>query len=363
MEFSELRHLAGLRAKHAEEIEKDAGRRFEEIDEQCNKEIMALEDEIKAVKEERNSKNAKVYITLMKEELIKGQIKTLLNQGHLLSPEARLDIQRTIFKNSFEIIDFERPIFKDKRYYEFNNIRGVATDSEGNIFVRSAGENFFSRVSRAEREVQFLKMRDAGPDWCLFPCGIAIDDYDNVFYCSDTLTKFGKDGTTEAMKISTVRLGGVCCDNEEGTVMLMTNCPNVICVFNKNLELIREVECGKINYWGIAINSIKEILVTSPGKNRVDVIDKYGKLKKTLIGGEGVLKRPHHICVDALDNIYVVSDSEGFPLKIFDRHGVLMKSIATPPGGMFSGVSFCEKNGTLTVSDIKNNTIYVYGPR
>ena len=94
--------------------------------------------------------------------------------------------------------------------------------------------------------------------------------------------------------------------------------------------------------------------------NRIQIFDYKGNHLRFIGHQNNQLKHPYHLCIDEMDNIYVGSGENNFPLKIFDENGKLFKSLKLNENGCPIGVNINLIDGSLMVADWKNSVVYMY---
>jgi DNA-binding beta-propeller fold protein YncE len=188
---------------------------------------------------------------------------------------------------------------------------GIVSDGEALIYVADTSAGLVHRYDLASREVSHIFQ--AGEERLASPAGVALDRAGNLYVTDSVNAKLYK--------------------------------------FKKNGEFLHELHRdGKFQRpAGIAVNSLDEKYVVDVLAHKLYVFDKNDRFLKEFPGGDGgeQLNLPSNVAVDRQDNVYV-TDSMNFVVRIYNRDGVLQKSlgeIGDAPG------SFARPKGVAVDSD------------
>jgi len=228
--------------------------------------------------------------------------------------------------------------FQGNRDGQFNSLRGVITDSNGNILVCDRNNhriqifdskgNFISKFgSNGNENVQFD-----------YPVGIAINSKGNIVVSDSNnhriqifdskgnfISKFGTKGNGNGQFEFPLGLAIdlndniLLCDYHNNRIQIFDFEGNFILTFGKQGN-----GNGQFNHpLGLAINSKGNIIVSDQLNHRVQIFDSEGKfiLKFGSNGNEnGQFKNPFGIAIDLNDNI-LVCDYSNNRIQIFDPNG------------------------------------------
>ncbi|HEU5451983.1 MAG TPA: 6-bladed beta-propeller [Terriglobales bacterium] len=214
---------------------------------------------------------------------------------------------------------------------------GVATDSNGQVYVADAGLGLVFVFNLEEKKVTYR-----GNNVLQAPSGVAIDDADRLFVADSqqhAVFIFRPDGSVEGTigQDRLVRPVGIAIDNENRYLYVVDAQANRVSVFDADsMKFLRA--WGKLSDemaapgtfsapTNVAVDSDGNVYVTDTFNARVQVFDAEGQFV-TMWGKQGNsagnFMRPKGVAVDSDDHIYVV-DSEFNNVQVFDRNGrVLM---------------------------------------
>jgi len=218
---------------------------------------------------------------------------------------------------------------------QFNNLREVTTDSNGNIVVCDKNNH---RVQIFDSNGKFLSTFGSegnGNGQFNYPFGIAINSKGNIIVCAGQiqifdsngkfLSKFGSEGNENGQFDHPVGLEIDLNDN----ILVCDMKSNRIQIFDSEGKFLSKFgsegnENGQFNGpVGVAINSKGNIIVSDQLNIRVQIFDSKGNYisKFGSNGNEnGQFVLPWRVCIDLNDNI-LVCDRGNNRVQIFDSNG------------------------------------------
>ena len=271
---------------------------------------------------------------------------------------------------------------------------GIAFNSRGEMIVSECWGHQISIFDIRGQRIRTFGSRGYRPEQMEYPRGIAIDDTDNIYVCSNhKLQKF----TSSGELIKCVGKGG----SEEGEfndphgVTLCTNQVYVsdrdnhhIQVFDLDLNFIRFIGShgegrGELDSPDdIKFDSTGNMYITDYGNKRVQVLDSSGHFIR-LLGqeGEGRLRGPSSVLIadqyvyvsDIVQHHIVVYTSSGQFVTSFGGHGQKEGQLSWPFSitsfggwGLKEGQLSCPiyitscTDGYIYVSDLYNNRVQIF---
>jgi uncharacterized protein (TIGR03663 family) len=254
---------------------------------------------------------------------------------------------------------------------EFNEPRGLATDTGGNLYVADTKN---SRIQVFDPNGQFLRAIGApgsGDGQLKEPCGVAVDA-DGTVIVADTwnhrIARFKGDGSWL----------GVWTDDQRGffgprAALLSRGFLYVADTGNK--RIVRFDKDGKrVSDWGtpgsgpgqfvepvgLAADAAGNVLVADTGNHRIQVFDPEGKFVRefAVFGWKDFYTEPY-IAVGPTGSVFATDSTEG-RVNEYDAAGTLLHSFR--PDGVFkrpTGI-VVDPLGRVAVSDRETHRLYLW---
>ena len=264
---------------------------------------------------------------------------------------------------------------------KFKNPRGIAIDSENNIYVVDSGN---SQVKKFDSTGKFLLLwGSVGTEYGQFknPTGIFADQ--NYIYVADTgnarIQKFNKSGNfvyswgTFGDEPGMFRTPVALAASKLGDFFVSDSGQNKILVFDSSGQYKDEIRSlltaaakfSSTNY--ITFDSKNNFYVVSDD-NRVLQFSEIGTFIKsygTSGNGSGQFNKLSSIAIDSIGNFYV-ADTGNYRLQKFDHTGKFLTSwgsLGMDPGQFKEpvGIAIDSKNKVYVV-DKKNNIVQKFAP-
>ena len=254
---------------------------------------------------------------------------------------------------------------------QFNEPRGLATDSRGNLYVADTKN---SRIQVFDPNGQFLRavgVPGSGDGQLKEPCGVAVDA-DGTVVVADTwnhrIARFKADGSWL----------GVWTDDQRGffgprSVLLSRGFLYVADTGNKRVVRF-DKDGNRVSDWGtpgsgpgqfvepvgLAADAAGNVLVADTGNHRVQVFDPEGKFVREfpVFGWKDFYTEPY-LAVGPTGSIFATDSTEG-RVNEYDAAGNLRHSFR--PDGVFkrpTGVAV-DPLGRVVVSDRETHRLYFW---
>ena len=253
---------------------------------------------------------------------------------------------------------------------------GIATDSEGKVYVSDTGLNMVWVFDEKNKKVSFLGT--SGQGTLKTPIGIAVDARDIVFVSDVTLQRvYGFDRKGELVvaigdKGELPRPSGLAIDSKSNRLYVADSKLHTIrvydCVSGKFIKEIgkRGVEEGEFNIPTNLFIRNGKLYVTDTGNFRIQVFNLDGNFL-TKIGkigdAPGMVARPKGVAVDSEDHVYVV-DAAFDNFQIFSDQGEILLFVGEAgrtPGKFWlpAGVHIDDED-RIYVADSYNRRVQVF---
>ena len=262
---------------------------------------------------------------------------------------------------------------------QFNMVKRVATDEQGNIFASSQNDNRILKFSSSGVFLSAWGSEGTNAGQFDGPLGIAVDSGGNV-YVADSgnhrIQKFDNDGRFllswesrgQFTKPSGVAFAG------SGLVFVSVVDNHDVQVFNTDGEFIDEwggwgYESGRFSSpAGVAIGPNGEIYVADKLRHRIQKFtsDREFILEWGSYGAElGRFNQPVDVTVDSNGDVYVV-DGQNSRIQKFSSEGEFLTSwgVLGNGDGQFTrpfGLTI-DQSGRILVADTENSRIQVFQP-
>ncbi len=257
---------------------------------------------------------------------------------------------------------------------------GVATDSQGRIYVADSGNRSVFVFDIQHRRVEYRG--DHAPAKLALPVGLAIDDQDRLFVSDAFLhqiTCFNPDGEVRAVfgMDELERPGGIALDSARNRLYVADAKANRVAVFDtqsfRRLDLIggpsarEHPEEGKFSApSNVAVDARGLLYVTDSWNHRIQVFDPDGKFVRAFgRAGDtpGAFVRPKGIALDSEGHIYV-ADAEFNNFQVFNSDGQPLLAVGdcgTDPGqfAVIAGI-WIDKNDRIYVTDQWRGRVQVF---
>jgi len=274
--------------------------------------------------------------------------------------------------------------FSAKWYPKYGNLRSLAADSVGNVYVASAANNNIQKFSSNGTVLTTWGTKGAENGQLNYPEGIAVDGYGFVYVCDQNnnriqkftssgefVAKWGSKGSGEG-QFNVARSIAV---DASGSVYVAD-------VLNKRIQ--KFTSSGEfLTQWGsqgtgdgqfsasffIAVDDYGNVYATDEGSNRVqkftssgEFITKWGSPGT----GDGQFNHPEGIAVDGSGCVYVVETLNARVQKFTGSGGFLSKwgSMGAVIDGQFSGPMgvAVDGRGNVYIADTGNGRIQKFTP-
>lgn len=253
---------------------------------------------------------------------------------------------------------------------------GVATDSQGRVYVTDSGLASVMVFDLAAREVKIFS--HASQVKFHTPIGIAVDGDDRIFV-SDVglhqvlcITGDGELLLAFGRREGLVRPAGLAIDKSRRLLYVSDTPQHRIFVYGLDGKLIRSfgergTGEGQFNYpTNLAIDSTGRLHVVDTGNFRVQTLSPDGEFLSTFGGagsGFGQFTRPKGIAIDSEGHLYV-ADAAFNNFQIFDDKGQLLMFVGgygNGPGGFWlpAGVHV-DSSDRVYVADQVNMRVQVF---
>jgi sugar lactone lactonase YvrE len=241
-------------------------------------------------------------------------------------------------------------------YASFNNPRGVAVDSAGNIYLADTGGGKVAKIDTTGVVSEF------GSGFTT-PRGLAVDSEGNVYvsYSSQGIvSKIDTDGNVSELISGFDQLSGLAVDSLGNIYFCDTNT-----VYKRDITISLSLVIANFsdytlqnfnNPQGIAVDSDGNLYVADTGNNIVGKISASGVVTSVL----NRLRSPRGVAVDSSGSFYVADTDNNRVLKIVNLNlfiiGVNFSSYS--PGSFSSptGVAV-DSNGNVYVADTGNGIV------
>ena len=252
---------------------------------------------------------------------------------------------------------------------------GIAFNSRGEMIVSECQGHQISIFDIRGQRIQVFGSSDNRPEQMEYPRGIAIDNTDNIYVCSNRkLQKFTSSGKL------------IKCVGQRGSKEGEFNYPRAITLYNNqlyvcysdnhhiqvfdlNLNFIRSIGShgkgrGELHSpWDIKFDNTGNMYISDRGNGRLQVLDSSGHFIR-LLGqeGKGRLRGPSSVLV--ADEYVYVSDIEQHHIVVYTSSGQFVTSVGGPgqKEGQFSYpfyITSCT-DGYIYVSDINNDRVQIF---
>ncbi len=268
---------------------------------------------------------------------------------------------------------------------QFQNPRGVAVDSNGNIYVVERSNH---RVQKFDSTGTFLKKwgsRGTGEGKFRYPQGVAVDDNDNI-YVVDSVNNRVQKFDSEGQFLKTWGVKGESDGQFNNPLHITIDNNGYVYVTDSSNHRVQkfDLEGNFVTKWGshgsgngkfdspfgVAADIYGNIYVTDAKNCRVQKFDSQGNflLKWGSIGdGSGQFKSPAGIAVDSNNHVYV-ADYNTNCIKKFDSGGTFLEKWGRLGNeeGRFKSPSGITVNssGNVYVAENGNHRIQIllFGP-
>ena len=255
-----------------------------------------------------------------------------------------------------------------------NGPYGIAFNSRGEMIINEQWGHQISIFDIRGQRIRTFGSRGNRPEQMDCPRGIAIDDMDNIYVCSEhKLQKFTSSGELikcvgqRGMKrgnFETPR--GVALYNNQVYVCDRYN--HRIQVFDLDLNVIRSIGSrgeGRRKFdspFDIKFDSTGNMYIAEYGNKRVQVLDSSGHFIR-LLGqeGEGRLRGPASVLI--ADQYVYVSDIEQHRIVVYTSSGQFVTSFGEgSQEGQLSGTFYITSctDGYIYVSYFHNNRVQIF---
>jgi sugar lactone lactonase YvrE len=227
--------------------------------------------------------------------------------------------------------------FSAKWYPKYGNLRSLAADSVGNVFVASAANNNIQKFSSNGTVLATWGVKGAENGQLNYPEGIAVDGYGYVYVCDQNNNRIQK--FTSSGEFLT-QWGSLGTGNGQFSASFF-----------------------------IAVDDYGNVYATDEGSNRVQKFTSSGEFitKWGSSGiGDGQFNHPEGIAVDGSGCVYVVETLSARFQKFTGSGGFLSKwgSEGTVIDGQFSGPTgvAVDGRGNIYIADTGNGRIQKFTP-
>ena len=253
----------------------------------------------------------------------------------------------------------------------------VATNSKGYILVTESGAYCISVFNREGKKLFSFGTQGSGNQQFGFPCGITVDENDNIYVADSTHHRIQK-FTARGNFVSAVGRkgsGALYFNNPRGIVYNEKNSKLYVCeegnkriqVLESNLTFCRTFGTeggglGQLKYpYGIDFEEDGTVVVVEYWSNqRVQLFSPEGKYIQILEGK--ALHNPICAAVDSAGSIYV--SEKGDRISVFDKRRKFVTSFGSNGSGPGQ---FCAPNGihidsydNIYVADTDNGRIQIF---
>ncbi len=276
---------------------------------------------------------------------------------------------------------------------QFNDPRGVAVDTNGDVFVADAGNNTIRMITSAGVVTTFAGFAgvagssDGTNDSARFnfPAGVALDSNGNLYvadYYNDTIRKVtptgvvttlagspGNAGTNDGMGTNAQFDGpsGVAVDSAGNIYVAEFGSPNNAIRKVTTAGMVTTLPAGGFEPYAVAVDSAGDVFSVNAGSGNIVEFTPAGTnwMVTTLAGG---FFHPEGIAVDVESNLYVANSDDDTVSKVTPGGSVsTLAGVSGAPGntdGTGSEALFntpiglaLDSAGALYVADEGNNTI------
>ena len=261
---------------------------------------------------------------------------------------------------------------------QFDNPRGIAFDSSGNIYVVDSDNHRVQKFDSSRNYSSQFGSSGSSNGQFSTPTYVAIDSSDNIYVADGNnhrVQKFDNTGTYMA-KWGSEGTGNTQFDEPSGIALDSDN--NLWIADKNNHRVVKYDRSGNYdskfgssgtgdgqfnNACGIAIDSSDNIFVTDLNNHRVQKFDSSGTFisKFGISGtGNGQFDNPCGITIDIGDNVFV-SDRDNHRIQMFDNNGVFKQWIGSSGNGNGQltkphGLEF-DSSGAMYVTDSDNHRV------
>jgi sugar lactone lactonase YvrE len=274
--------------------------------------------------------------------------------------------------------------FSSKWYSKFGNLRSLAVDSSGNVYVASAANHNIQKFSSNGTVLATWGVRGAADGQLNYPEGIAIDGFGHVYVCDannnriqkftssgEFITKWGSKGSGDGQ----FNIARSIAMDDAGNVYVAD-------VLNERIQKFTP-DGQYLTKWGsegtgdgqfsssffIAVDGEGNVYATDEGSNRIqkftssgEFITKWGNFGT----GDGQFNHPEGIAVDGSGYVFVVETLNARVQKFTSSGEFLSKwgSMGKVVDGQFSGPMgvAVDGYGNVFVADTGNGRIQKFIP-
>ena len=252
---------------------------------------------------------------------------------------------------------------------------GIAFNSHQEMIVSESGDHRLSIFDIRGQKIRTFGSHGDSPDQMIYPAGIATDDTDNIYVCSEhKLQKFTSSGELIKCISKKGRKEGEFDDPRgvtpyDNQVYVCDGNNHHIQVFDLDLNFVRSIGSrgkgrGEFNTpHDVKFDTAGNVYVADYGNERVQVLDTSGKFIRAFgQEGEGKLRGPSGLHI--VDKYVYVSDFSGDCIVVYETSGQFVTSFGRygQNEGEFRG-PFCITSctdGFIYVCDAGNNRVQIF---